>query len=78
MFYHFLAPEGGHPTCEENSIEKKNRAQGTANIYPSNKYNIFPVFLLLTNHETSHSLNIVLSFNPHFEPITVLFTITGL
>ena len=22
MFYHFLAPEGGHPTWEENSIEK--------------------------------------------------------
>ena len=24
MFDHFLAPEGGHPTWEENSIEKKN------------------------------------------------------
>ena len=24
MFYHFLAPEGGHPTREENSTEKKN------------------------------------------------------
>ena len=24
MFYHFLAPEGGHPTWEENFIEKKN------------------------------------------------------
>ena len=23
MFYHFLAPEGGHPTWEENFIEKK-------------------------------------------------------
>ena len=22
MFYHFLAPEGGHPTWEENSTEK--------------------------------------------------------
>ena len=24
----FLAPEGGHPTLEENSIEKNNRMQG--------------------------------------------------
>ena len=23
MFYHFLAPEGGHPTWEEIFIEKK-------------------------------------------------------
>ena len=23
MFYHFLAPEGWHPTLEENVIEKK-------------------------------------------------------
>ena len=23
MFYHFLAPEGWHPTWEENFIEKK-------------------------------------------------------
>ena len=22
MFYHFLAPEGGHPTWEENSLKK--------------------------------------------------------
>ena len=22
MFYHFLAPEGGHPTLEEDFIEK--------------------------------------------------------
>ena len=29
MFYYFLAPEGGHPTWEENSTEKKNtRMQG--------------------------------------------------
>ena len=27
MFYHFLAPEGGHPTCEENSTEN-TRMQG--------------------------------------------------
>ena len=24
MFYHFLVPEGGHPTWEENCFEKKN------------------------------------------------------
>ena len=23
MFYHFLVPEGGHPTWEENFFEKK-------------------------------------------------------
>ena len=23
MFYNFLAPDGGHPTREENSTEKK-------------------------------------------------------
>ena len=28
MFYHFLAPEGGHPTWEEYSTEKNNRMQG--------------------------------------------------
>ena len=49
----------------------------TAKIYPSNKYNIFPVILLLTNHETPYNLNIVLSFQPPFEPITAPFTITG-
>ena len=26
--YHFLAPEEGHPTWEENSIEKNSRMQG--------------------------------------------------
>ena len=25
MFYHLLAPENGHPTWEENFIEKKNQ-----------------------------------------------------
>ena len=28
MFYHFLAPEGGHPTWQENSTEKNTRMQG--------------------------------------------------
>ena len=26
MFNHILAPEGGHPTWEENFLEKKNTA----------------------------------------------------
>ena len=101
MFYHFLAPEGGHPTWEENFIEKKkyqnamsfflchtskiNQRQqwyvvskSAANIYPSNKYDFFPVTLLLTNHETLYNLNIVLNFHPSFEPITAFLTITRL
>ena len=28
MFYHILAPEGGHPTREENFIEKNTKMQG--------------------------------------------------
>ena len=27
MFYLFLAPEGGHPTREDNSTEKNTRMQ---------------------------------------------------
>ena len=68
MFYHFLAPEDGHHTCEENSTEKKIQnarsfflshtskvnqqkqwdvvSKSTAKIYPSNKYNIFPSFII--------------------------------
>ena len=38
----------------------------------------FPVFLLLTNHETLYNINIVLIFHPPGEPITTLFTINGL
>ena len=30
----------------------------------SNKYYLFPVILLLANHETLYNLNIVLSFHP--------------
>ena len=48
----------------------------TVNIYLSNKYDFFPIILLLTNHEALYNLNIVLSFHPPFEPITTLFTIT--
>ena len=99
MFYHFLAPEGGHPTLEENSTEKKQNARSfflshtsklnqqkqwdvvsksTAKIYPSNKYNIFPSFIIDQSWNTLQLKNIVLSFHPPFEPITSLFTITGL
>ena len=28
MFYHFLAHEGGHPTWEENFIDKNTKMQG--------------------------------------------------
>ena len=28
MFYHVLVPEGGHPTWEENFIEKNIKIQG--------------------------------------------------
>ena len=46
-----------------------------AKIYPYNIYDLFPVILLLTNHETPYNLiNIVLSFHP----ITAFFIITGL
>ena len=99
MFYHLLAPEGGHPTWEENFIEKYQSARSfflshtsklvqqkqlyavskcAANIYPPSKYECFPLILLLTNYKTLFNINIVLSFHPPFEPISALFTITGL
>ena len=100
MFCHFLAPEGGHPTWEENSTEKNTRMQGpfflshtsklnqqkqwdvvpksTAKIDPSNKYNIFPSFIIDQSLYTIQLKNIVLSFHPPFKPITALFTFTGL
>ena len=53
-------------------------SNSAANIYPSDKYDFFPVILSLTNHETPYNLNIVLSFHPPFEPMTALFTIKGL
>ena len=28
MFYHFLVPEGGHSTWEENFFENNNKIQG--------------------------------------------------
>ena len=31
MFHHFLAPEGGHPTWEENFFEKNIKIQGLFN-----------------------------------------------
>ena len=101
MFYNFLAHEGGHPTWEENSTEKKYQnarsffllsntskfnqqkqwdvvSKSTAKMYPSNKYNIFPSFISDQSWNTLQLKNIVLSSHPPFEPITALFTITGL
>ena len=53
-------------------------SQRAAKIYPSSKYEYFPVILLLTNHETLFNINIVPSFHTRFEPISTLFTFTGL
>ena len=100
MFYHFMAPEGGHPTWEEIFIEKKKQnassffldhtsklnqqkqwdvvLKSKAKIYPSNKYNLFPSFNIDQSWNTLQLKNIVLSFHPPFEPISALFTITGL
>ena len=50
IFYHFLAPEGGHPTLEEHFIEKKNqnaRSFFLSHICKLNKKN--SEILLLTN-----------------------------
>ena len=41
-------------------------SKSAANIYSSNKYDFFPVILLLTNHDALFNLNIVLSFHPPF------------
>ena len=48
--------------------------------YPSNKYDFFPRMFIFDqlSHETVYILHIVLRFHPPFEPITALFTITGL
>ena len=48
-------------------------SKSAANIYLSNKYDFFPVCLLLADHETLYNLTIVLSFHTH-----LLITITGL
>ena len=47
-------------------------------LYQLKKYNLFPIFLFLTNQETLYNLNIELSIKPPFEPITAFFTITCL
>ena len=39
MFYHFLAPEGGHPTWEENSTEKYTNMQGPFFLSHTSKLN---------------------------------------
>ena len=64
MFYHILAPEDGHPTWEEISLTNTPKYKATpvnllnksidmlsqkaANIYPSRKYEYFPVILFRT------------------------------
>ena len=53
-------------------------SKSTAKIYPSNKYNIFPSFIIDQSGNTLQLKNIVLSFHPPFEPISALFTFTGL
>ena len=53
-------------------------SKSTAKIYPSNKYNIFPSFIIDQSWNTLQLKNIVLSFHPPFEPINALFTFTGL
>ena len=52
--------------------------KSTAKIDPYNKYNIFPSFIIDQSWNTLQLKNIVLSFHPPFEPITALFTFTGL
>ena len=52
--------------------------KSTAKIDPSNKYNIFPSFIIDQSWNTLQLKNIVLSFHPPFQPITALFTFTGL
>ena len=52
--------------------------KSTAKIDPSNKYNIFPSFIIDQSWNTLQLKIIVLSFHPPFQPITALFTFTGL
>ena len=60
-------------TSKINQQKQRDVAsKSAAKIYPSNKYDLFPVISLLTNHETPYILNIVLSFHSPFEPITAL------
>ena len=66
-------------TSKLNQQKKRDVvSKSTAKIYPSNKYNIFPSFIIDQSWNTSQLKNIVLGFHPPFEPITALFTVTGL
>ena len=54
MFYHFLVPEGGHPTWEENCFEKNIKIQGpfykpqsVANIFPYIKYDFLSRIVII-------------------------------
>ena len=53
-------------------------SKSTAKIDPSNKYNIFPSFIIDQSWNTIQIKNAVLSFHPPFEPITALFKFTCL
>ena len=53
-------------------------SKSTAKTDPSNKYNIFPCFIIDQSWNTLQLKNIVQSFHPPFDPITALFTFTGL
>ena len=66
-----------------NLINKSNemlfqKVQQRCKIDLSNKYNIIPSFIIDQSWNTLQLKIIVLSFNPPFEPITALFTFTGL
>ena len=53
-------------------------SKSTAKIYPSNKYIYFRSVIIDQSWNTLQLKNIVLRFHPPFEPITALFTISGL
>ena len=61
--YYFRSPTSKLNQQEQSDVVSKSTV-------PSNRYNIFPIILLLANSETPYNLNIVLSFHPPLEPIT--------
>ena len=56
-----------------HTSKPNQQKQRAANTYPFNKYDFFPIILLLTNHEELFNLNIVLSLHPPFEPIGAFY-----
>ena len=71
MFYHFLVPGGGGtlherknsiekiPECHPSKLHQQKQRDVISNcagkIYPSSTYDLFPVVLLLTNHESPYN-----------------------